>query len=302
MRRNNESGQALVLVLLSLAVVLTLVLFVLSRSITDVAVSSSQEESVRAFSAAEAGVEVALLNTVIGSSYQNSLKNNSSYNSVITSFSADNPSDFAFPSPLLSGETMTTWFVGHDSSGNLICDSGAAGTTCFKGSSMRVCWGNPDVTSADPSTWPAIEVSIYYEATPGDLATVRIARAAYDPNSSRTAVNSFAAPVTSNCTVAGTTYPFQENITFSNLSIPSGSYNSENGLQFARIRMFYNTTTGQAVGVTVAGTGANLPSQGESIVSTGTAGGSNRKINVYQGWPESPFGGNAVVSPLGITK
>jgi Tfp pilus assembly protein PilX len=301
MRRNYESGQALVLVLLSLAVVLTLVLFVLSRSITDVAVSSSQEESVRAFSAAEAGVEVALLNTVIGS-YQNSLTNNSSYNSVVTSFSADNPTDFAFPSPLLSGETMTTWFVGHGSNGNLICDSGAPSTTCFKGSSMKVCWGNSDVTSADPSTWPAIEVSVYYEATPGNLTTLRIARAAYDPNSSRAAVNSFAAPVVSNCTVSGTTYPFQETITFSDLGILPGSYNFDNGLQFARIRMFYNITTGQAVGVTVAGTGASLPSQGESIVSTGTAGGSNRKINVYQGWPENPFGGNAVVSPLGITK
>lgn len=302
MGRNNESGQALVLVLLSLAVVLTLVLFVLSRSITDVAVSSSQEESVRAFSAAEAGVEVALLNTVIGSNYSNQLTNNSSYNSVITSYSAGNPSDFAFPSPLLSGETMTTWFVGHDSNGNLICDSAAIGTTCFKGSSMKVCWGNPGVTSADSSTWPAIEVSIYYETTPADPATVRIARAAYDPNSSRAQTNSFAAPVTGSCTISGMTYPFQETITFSGLGIPSGSYNSANGLQFARIRMFYNTTAGQAVGVTVAGTGANLPSQGESIVSTGTAGGSNRKINVYQGWPESPFGGNAVISPLGIIK
>ncbi len=45
------------LVLLSMSVVLTLVLFILSRSITDIAVTTSQEEAVRAFSAAEAGVD-----------------------------------------------------------------------------------------------------------------------------------------------------------------------------------------------------------------------------------------------------
>ena len=56
-----ESGQALILVLLSLSVVLTLVLYVVSRSVTDVAVSSQQEESVRAFSAAEAGIEKTLV-------------------------------------------------------------------------------------------------------------------------------------------------------------------------------------------------------------------------------------------------
>ena len=43
MKTAHNAGQALVLVLLSLAVVLTLVLFILSRTITDIAVSTSEE-------------------------------------------------------------------------------------------------------------------------------------------------------------------------------------------------------------------------------------------------------------------
>ena len=59
-----EKGQALILVLLSLAVVLTVVLSVFSRSITDVSISSKENDAMRAFSAAEAGVEQVL---VVGS-------------------------------------------------------------------------------------------------------------------------------------------------------------------------------------------------------------------------------------------
>lgn len=59
--RSGQSGQALLLVLLSMAVVLTIVLSILSRSVTDIAVTSRDEEALRAFSAAEAGVEQALV-------------------------------------------------------------------------------------------------------------------------------------------------------------------------------------------------------------------------------------------------
>ena len=56
-RLQNQSGQALLLVLLSMAVILTVVLSILSRSILDVAVTTGEEEALRAFSAAEAGMQ-----------------------------------------------------------------------------------------------------------------------------------------------------------------------------------------------------------------------------------------------------
>jgi Tfp pilus assembly protein PilX len=296
--KKSESGQALVLVLLSLAVVLTLVLFVLSRSITDIAVSSSQEESVRAFSAAEAGIERAL---VIGSGVSDNTSN-FKYTADVTGYSSGT-SDFTYPAPLLSGDTMTTWFVGHDkTTGDIACtNDGNPDTKCYTGNSMKICWGNAG-TPVDQAVTPAIELSVYYEATSGDISSIQIGRAAFDPNSTRTATNSFGAPDAGTCIIGGSTYAFQKTVTFSSdLKVSNTA-----GLLFARVRMFYNTDAGQPVATSVAP--GVLPSQGEKIVSTGNAGGTNgvggstRRIDVFQGWAESPFGGNAILSPSGITK
>jgi len=236
MTRKQESGQALVLVLLSLAVVLTLVLFILARSVTDVAVSTSQEDSVRAFSAAEAGIENALVIGKEGSA------NGSNYTANVSGYS-EGSSDFPYPAPLLSGDSATTWFVAHDpTSENIVCDQTHP---CFSGSFMKVCWGNVG-TYPNPQFIPAIEVSVYYETSPGDASTAQIARAVFDPNSARLSSNSFASPDPGTCQIGGTNYEFQKTIQFGStgLNIPDTSYNFSNGLLFARIRMFYNTDVG----------------------------------------------------------
>lgn len=287
-----QSGQALVLVLLGLAVVLTLVLFILSRSVTDIAVSSRQEESVRAFSAAEAGIEQAL---VIGTGAGSTTIGNATFSSNVTAL-AEGQNFFNYPISLNSGDTATTWFVAHNADGITTC-SGAK--PCFKGTEVNICWGNPG-TSSGTATTPAVEVSVFYEVTPGDPATARIARGVFDPNSGRTASNLFSSPDAGGCSIDGVSYTFQKNISFSALGIPAGSYSAENGLQFARIRMLYNSDQNQAVGVSVS---SPLPSQGLGVVATGTAGQSNRRINVFQGWPEAPSVFDyAIYSSTGLTK
>lgn len=292
--RKNESGQALVLILLSLSVVLTLVLYILSRSVTDVAVSSTQEQSVRAFSAAEAGIERSL---VIGSGFATAQSiGNASYTTSVTDFAKDDP-DVSFPSPVSSGDTVTVWFVSHALDGSLTCSMGP----CFHGSQIKVCWGNPGVAFPDPTKIPAVEVSVYYETTPGSLATINIGRDVVDPNASRRLTNSFNAPDGGTCTIGGQTYQFQKTITFASLGIPIGSYNIDDGLQLAKIRLLYNSDYPHLVGASVAG-GNTLPSQGQRVDSTGLAGGSNRRIVVYQGWGESPFSSNSLMIPIGITQ
>lgn len=278
-----ESGQALVLVLLSLAVVLTLVLFILSRSVTDILVSSKTEEAARAFSAAEAGIEQAL---VIGTGGSSTLSNNSGFVSNVA-LAGDNSTSFNYPIELSSGDSMTTWFVAHDpASGNLSCSDQAH--PCFDGSSIKVCWGKG--TFPDANTSPAIELSLFYETSPGNPGSVKIGRAAIDPASGRRLLNNFSAPDAGTCSVGGTNYVFGKTINFSDLVVPGTPLGTANVLQFARIRMFYNTST-QPVGVSVF-TGA-LPSQGQDISSTGTVGDPNspdsvRKVQVFQGWPEPP--------------
>lgn len=278
MPSNNQRGQALVIVLLSMSVVLTLVLYILSRSVTDIAVSSRGEEAIRAFSAAEAGVERAL---VIGSSP--GTFENARFNAVVSGYS-EGLSTYNYPFDLASGDSATLWFMSHDANGNLICD---VTHPCFSGNSLKVCWGKPGTAVSDAAT-PAIEVSIFYNDV-----TLKIARGAFDPKSARG--NNFQSPDTTNgtCIIDNKTYQFGK--TFGVPSLPDG------GLKFARVKMFYNTTENHEVGFEAGGD--TLPSQGSLISSTGTSGEANRKLEVFQSWPEPPMiFDNAVFSSVDLVK
>ena len=277
-----QKGQALLLVLLSMAVVLTIVLSILSRSVTDIAVTSRDEEALRAFSAAEAGVEQAL---VAGGG--SGTVGNASFNANVSGFASGSQA-FVNPEGLYSGESMIAWFAAHDANGNLVC---SAQFPCFTGRNIKVCWGKAG-TGATTATTPALEVSVFYLTTPGDYSTVRIVRVAVDPNSNRTATNKFSAPDGGTCTISGTNFQFQKTIDLgpSGLGIPPSTYNSQNGLQFARFRFLYNTDTTHQAGIDVNLPGNSLlPSQGLKIDSAGTSGESNRKIEVFQSYGEVPL-------------
>ncbi len=282
-----ESGQAVVLVLLSLSVVLTIVLFVMSRSVTDISTSTEQADSVRAFSAAEAGIENALF---IGSNSSGSI-GDASYKAVVSD-EASGTKSFDYPIPLISGDTMTLWFINHDENGDLVC---SIDKPCFKGNAFRVCWG-----SSEGGIVPALEVSVYYESIPGDLSSIKIARMTIDPNEIRRNENMFLADDSTAC--GG--YAYTKAIDFQTSFIPAVTvYNSDYGLLFAKIRMVYNSDTPHKIGARIDDSvNAVLPSQGKTVTSLGTSGESNRKVSVFQGWPEFPFSGLAVLSLPGIAK
>ena len=273
-RSSNSKGQALVLVLLALAVVLTIVLYILSRSITDIAVSSNESEAASAFSAAEAGVEQALVIGAGGSSTVGS----ASYSSQVTNV-AQGATSFVYPIGINSGDSMTLWFKAQD-----------AGSVDFTGSSLRICWGKPDAY-ANQSLVPAIESILFYETVSGNPATAKISRVAYDPNATRRATNSFSAPG-GTCTVDGQSFQFQATLNIAGIPNP----------QFMFVRMFYNTDTAQPIAF-ASPDGDLFPSQGILVDSSGTSGQSSRKVQVFQGWPEipSPFR-FAVYSSTGLTK
>lgn len=289
-----NSGQALILVLLSLSVVLTIVLYVLSRSITDITTSTEQVDSVRAFSAAEAGVENALI-TGAGTSGTVAI-GNATYSVDVTNSAS---SYFNYPIQMSSGDVTTVWFVSHKSDGSMTCDSDYP--ACYTGNELKVCWGNQG-TSPSFDTTPAVEVSVYYETTPGDLSTVRIARATFDPNTTRTSINHFGSASAGPCTIGGTTYAFENTITLSDLG---GVGFNNNGLLFAKVRMLYNESEAHSIGYSVSS--GTLPPQGIEIDSVGNSGDtgsqSTRRIKVFQGWPEFPLIGSSIYTPaVGLTK
>lgn len=297
-----NKGQALVLVLLSLAVVLTLVLFILARSTTDITVSSRQEEAIRAFSAAEAGVEKALIVGVGNVSPVAIGEGTASYTSASSEY-ASGKSSFVYPPNMASGDTATIWFVAHDPEGNVVCTSEKP---CFTGKTLKVCWGKSGTPSdsVTPPITPAVELSVFYLATPGNFATTKIARAAFDPNPSRASTNRFSSALDSGTcnTIEGETFQFGKTVDLST-DLGVTSYNLVGGLQFARLRMLYPDVS-HKVGFDVAFAGnSTLPSQGLMVDSSGSAGQSNRRLEVFQGWPEVPgVFDYAVYSSTGLTK
>jgi hypothetical protein len=292
----NQGGQALLLVLLSMAVVLTIVLSVLSRTITDITVTTSEEEALRAFAAAEAGIERAL---IVGSN-TGDFGEGASFTATVSNF-GQQQSEYVYPEKILSGETAVVWFVDHDEdSGGLTCDTGE----CFSGSSIKICWGEPG-TASDSDTTPAIETSVFYAETPGDYSTVRIARDTRDPNVIRRSSNNFQADeVGTACVISDQEFAFRKILNFgTDLGIPAGSYGVQNGLQFAKIRILYNTGMAHTMGVDVSATGNSLPSQGVRIESAGSSGEANRRIEVFQTFGELPaIFDAAIFSPGGIVK
>ncbi|MFH1970860.1 MAG: hypothetical protein ABIJ05_00545 [Patescibacteria group bacterium] len=272
------SGQALLIVLLSMAVVLVVVLSILARSITDVSISSQDEDSLRAFSAAEAGIERGL---IIGSAVTDNIEN-AIYNVEVSSF-AEGEKRFNYPNSLLSGESATVWFVAHDEEENSICSEEKP---CFTGKYLAVCWGK-EGTVTDSSLTPALELSVFYTSIPGDYSTIKIARAALDPNSSRRGENNFSANDEGNCQISSANYQFIKIIDFDSLGIDPSVYQNQNGLQFMKVRSIYNTSESNLFGVSVDfPEDSVLPSQGILIDSSGSYGNANRKIEVFKNYKD----------------
>jgi hypothetical protein len=288
-RSFREGGQALLVVLLVMAVILTVVLSIISRSVTDVSITSLDEEALRAFSAAEAGIERALLT---GTSVSDEV-GGSSFNAVISGI-AQGAQSFAYPTEIYSGESVYIWFVSHDTTGDLVCNT--PDLPCYTGNSASFCWGRT-VPPTDPNgvTTPAIEVSVFYDpsligVSAGDFSSVRVARVTFDSNTSRRLDNHFSADQGS-CTLSGPggeSYAFSGDVAFGtdanpatiDLNIPCAG--SSGCLLAARVRAIYNTDFTHPLGIDVSP--ATLPAQGRKIDSTGTSasGESVRKIEAYR--------------------
>lgn len=291
----NTSGQALLLVLLGMSVILTVALSILSSSVTDIKITTNEQDALRAFSAAEAGIEKAL----IAGGSTSGIIGGSNFSATFSSGSSSG-TGYTYPTNLASGDTATIWLVNHGIDEALVCD---ATHPCFTGRTIKVCWGAPG-TPAAASTTPAMEASIFYTTNPGDYGNLRIARAPYDPNGARIPLNSFSSPDAGTCSVGQNNFAFQKTIDLSTLGIGAGTYGVANGLQMIRIRLLYNTDTPQPIGIDANFAGnTNLPPQAVSIESTGTSGEATRKVQVLKNYADLPpiFDG-MVFAPSDIVK
>ena len=105
-----QRGQIGLIVLLVMMVVGTIALSVASRSITDVSITKQEEEKIRAFSAAEAGIEDLLTEGLVAvfedDDFEEAEGIEYSYDVSEVGVGSDG---FVFPDPLVNGETVQVW-------------------------------------------------------------------------------------------------------------------------------------------------------------------------------------------------
>ena len=280
LQNNLQKGQALLIVLLGMAVALTMVLSIVSRSVTDIQLTSRDEETQRAFSAAEAGVEQVLLT---GDTSSGEVAVGVGYTAEVSNVS-EGSQTYESSETFKSGQSETLWYVSHDGDGNLACDVDHP-CTKFGGVNplrMNVCWGTAGTASNQPQT-PALEVMIYYDNTPGsslgvspNYSNVRISRAVFDPNTTRAASNHFTA-ATLGCAF-NANYAFNTGVVYLNgiYGIPDSCLQNAGCLLFAKVKPVYNNTTAHPI--TVHMVNGDLPGQALLVESRGTVGTETQSV------------------------
>lgn len=264
-----RQGQALVMILLLLSVVIAIGLAISSRSVTEVGISTTQEESARALAAAEAGIEAALSGSVTGGGAPVNVGSGGLESYVLTA-----PSQYGagtqvtFGEGVRAGEAATVFLL--------------VGNQRYTASSVIVCWGE----SGSSGPVPALEAIVYYQAGGTYLAS----RSVYDPQGTgRTPGSASQDGNTSGCP-SDKSYAYKATV-----GLGSGTP------YYLRLKPFYNGDTGSSIGV--AGVGSQFPAQGRLLTSTGQAGQTSRKVQVVERYADLlPYLDNAVFSGGSLVK
>ncbi len=248
----NNSGQALLVVVLVMIIALTVGLSLISRSITSVKTSTEQASSQKALAAAEAGVEQAIKNNT--SIAQSTFGSDTKYQTQVTAVSGT--------TFLINGGDL----VQRDDSADVWMSDYATDSAKLYAnpisSNITVDFG----TSSNPCTNPAIVVDVI---SGGKNAPV-LNKYSYDPCISRRSSNNFSAPVSGGDTVSAVTFTNKTQV----INVSSGL--------FFRVTPVYADTKMAII------SSVPLPSQGSVITSTATSGNTKRSIKVFQGYPKIP--------------
>ena len=249
--RNSEKGQVVLIVVLVMVVALTVGLSIATRSVTNLRTSTEEISSQQALSAAEAGVEQVLKSS--SSIATDTLSNGTTYKTDISAVSGT--------SFLLAGGNIT---AKNDSIDLWLSDYSVDPAKLYANpwsGSLTVYWG----TSSTSCNNAALEIALIT----GPKTSPKVTKYGFDPCSARANSNNLTFVSSSSQSVAGKTFYHNKVITVTNGII-------------ARIVPLY---VGTAIGI--LGSSA-LPSQGSIINSTGTSGNTQRKVNVFQGYPKLP--------------
>lgn len=261
MKKNVQSGQIVLITLLVLAVGTTIALSLIGRSTIDTAITSQVEESARAFSAAEAGIEEALKSGQSTNGAQVLTAGVTYTTSVVTVGGIS--TDYKFPKKTPVTATEAFWFVNHNADGSI------SEVQTFTGDNIDVCWS--------PGTpIPGAEITLLYkESTDGSY---RVARDAFDPDTARADINNFT-KIPAGSGGCGLDTFYKKTIAFASYGI--------NPTQDLLIALRFRPVYADAQFAFSAG--QNLPIQGSRIESVGkTETGVTRKVIVDKTFTSAP--------------
>lgn len=262
--RSRLSGQALLIMILAMAVALTIGLAVVSRSITDIQISTEQEESARVFSVAEAGIEEALKANFAAPQDVTITVGDAEITAHVIPSDFGGQTKFVFPKEVSAGETETVWLIGHDDTTGEVNPTDSSGK--YQENTIGVYWGN-EGTDDDANETPALAATVFYKET-GEFKTKKFA---LDPNLGRRSPCGGTGNCFDNVDGIGN-YAFDDKTLrfYEELNLPSiSSFLSDNGYYFLRLKLLYNETTSHLLGIEGTG-GASVPLQGRCYDSIAT--------------------------------
>lgn len=257
--RNSERGQVLLIIVLVMVISLTVGLSLAIRSITNVRSAKEEDNSQRAFSAAEAGIEQALKTAC----------SDAQGCAITGDFTVDNRSTFQASLKSISGTDLflkggipvakddgsDLWLVPHTN------EDVPDYTTPWNGT-LTFHYGS----SSNPCVSSALEV-IVLSGTIANPASLQSKRYTFDQCATRT--NNFSASLSGGAFLGKTLY------------YKSSALTITNGLLIRVVPLYNDSIIG------VAGS-SSFPVQGKQIESTGISDTTTRKVTFLKGYPELP--------------
>ncbi len=276
-----QHGQVVILLLLVMLVALTIGLTITQRSLSDVSISSKTEQSSRAFSAAEAGIEKALLNQTATNSAD--IGNQSGYTVTVASNLPSTGQALEYPK--LSKDSIEQyWLIDPNMALSALNLPATTNPSGYDGGTIDIYYEDPATPVGD---LVALEVNLI---TKDNTGLYKKYQYLYDEDGGRRTNNNFIAPTACSTFTINTLYSptistldrtFKCKITGFNIK-PS----SETSIAL-RIRLLYSSTS-QPVAVAPAAT-KSLPPQVSLFTSVGTAGQTQKTVQVFKHVKDVPF-------------
>lgn len=283
MKNKNQSGQIIIILLLLMLVALSVGLALTQRSVNDVSTSTQSEQSSRAFSAAEAGLEKALN----GSYFQTGggsvpLSNDSSAVVNQSNYLPLSNSTAAIEYPPIGRETTAQfWFVDPSS-------TTSPPTAYYTGSSVFLYYGNESTTDK-----PAVEVAAVTQViSTGNFYTKNYY---YDSDSTRASANRFTASISPACgsnalatSILGSNHKFyckqqvdiRDGRDAAHFVNPCVAVN-DCKIILARVRFLY-INENHNLALEPIGAGVKFPPQVQIYNSVGVSGQSQKQVQAFK--------------------